>query len=175
MAPRLDPAGVARALREMARLLDLAGESPFKVRAYDRAAHAIERSGREVARLLEEGRLTQLRGIGPRLAITELHQTGTCRALETLRREYPPGAAELSRIPELGLKRIKAVSAAFGIETIAQLKDACEAGRLRGIKGIGEKTEHRILERMRIPSATTATCSMAWPWPAVAGCAAARF
>jgi DNA polymerase (family 10) len=151
MARRLDPAGVARALREMARLLDLAGESPFKVRAYDRAARAIERSSRDVARLLEEGRLTQLRGIGPRLTgvISELHLTGSSRALEALRREYPAGAADLSRIPELGLKRIKAVSAALGIETIAQLKDACETGRLRGIKGIGEKTEHRILERIR--------------------------
>jgi DNA polymerase (family X) len=151
MAPRLDRAGIARGLREMARLLDLAGEAPFKVRAYDRAAHAIERLGADIGRLVDEGRLTELRAIGPRLAgvISELHLTGTFRALEKLRREYPPGASELSRIPELGLKGIKAVGRALGIETIAQLRDAGETGRLRAVKGIGEKTEQRILERIR--------------------------
>ena len=146
---KLDRLGIARALREMARLLDLAGDTPFKVRAYDRAAQALERLGADLGHLVKEERLTELHGIGPRLAavISELYLTGSSRALEELRRQYPPGAAELSRIPELGLKRIKILSAA-GIETVSELKEACAKGRLRAIKGIGEKTEQRILDRI---------------------------
>ena len=147
---KLDRLGIARALREMARLLDLTGEAQFKVRAYDRAAHALERLSANLGRLVEEERLTELHGIGPRLAavVSELYLTGSSKALEKLRREYPRGAAELSRIPELGLRRIKMLSAA-GIETMSQLKDACEQGRLRAVKGIGERTEQRILDRIR--------------------------
>src|SRR5438552_11487751 len=146
---KLDRLGIARALREMARLLDLAGDTPFKVRAYDRAAQALERLGADLGHLVKEERLTELHGIGRRLAavISELYLTGSSKALEKLRRQYPPGAAELSRIPELGLKRIKILSAA-GIETMSQLKEACAKGRLRAIKGIGEKTEQRILDRI---------------------------
>src|SRR5438034_2129945 len=147
---KLDRLGIARALREMARLLDLTGETQFKVRAYDRAAHALERLSANLGRLVEEERLTELHGIGPRLAavVSELYLTGSSKALEKLRREYPRGAAELSRIPELGLRRIKMLSAA-GIETMSQLKEAGEQGRLRAVKGIGERTEQRILDRIR--------------------------
>ncbi len=147
---KLDRLGIARALREMARLLDLTGETQFKVRAYDRAGHALERLSANLGRLVKEERLTELHGIGPRLAavVSELYLTGSSKALEKLRREYPRGAAELSRIPELGLRRIKILSAA-GIETMSQLKEACEQGRLRAVKGIGERTEQRILDRIR--------------------------
>ncbi len=147
---KLDRLGIARALREMARLLDLTGETQFKVRAYDRAAYALERLSANLGRLVEEERLTELHGIGPRLAavVSELYLTGSSKALEKLRREYPRGAAELSRIPELGLRRIKMLSAA-GIESMSQLKDACEQGRLRAVKGIGERTEQRILDRIQ--------------------------
>ena len=151
MAARIDRLAIARHLHEMARLLGLAGEPPFKVRAYDRAARALERLGEDVSSLVEEGRLTELRGVGPRLAgvIAELHRTGTSRSLEELRRRFPSGAAELSRIPELSLERIETLSRTLGIETVGQLKEACEQGRLRTMKGIGPKTEQRILDRIR--------------------------
>src|SRR5262249_53495859 len=55
----------------------------------------------------------------------------------------------LSRIPELNLKRIETLSRTLGIETVGQLKEACEQGRLRTMKGIGSKTEQRILDRIR--------------------------
>src|SRR5215472_12959612 len=151
MAARIDRLAIARHLHEMARLLGLAGEPPFKVRAYDRAAPAFERFGGDVSPLVEEGRLTELRGVGPRLAevIAELHRTGTSRSLEELRRRFPSGAAELSRIPELSLARIETLSRTLGVETVGQLKEACEQGRLRTMKGIGPKTEQRILDRIR--------------------------
>jgi DNA polymerase (family X) len=135
----------------MGRLLDLAGEPVYKVRAYERGAQTLEHRGADLASLVHEGRLTELTGIGPHLAgvISELHLTGASRALDKLRQQLPPGTSELSRIPELGLKKIQALNAALGIETIAQLREACEAGRVRTVKGIGEKTEQRILDRIR--------------------------
>ena len=134
----------------MARLLDLAAQPRFKVRAYERAAQALERLSSDLGRLVVEERLTELHGIGPRLAavISELYRTGASSGLEKLRQQYPSGAADLSRIPELSLTRIKALSAA-GVTTIAQLREAAEKGRLRSIKGVGESTERRILERIR--------------------------
>jgi DNA polymerase (family 10) len=147
---RLDRLGIARALRETARLLELAGGPRFKARAYERAARALERLGTDLGRLVSEGRLIELHGIGPRLAavISELYLTGSSTALEKLRGQYPPGTSELSHVPELGLARIRILSGA-GIETLAQLKKACEKGRLRAVKGIGERTERRILERLK--------------------------
>src|SRR5262249_38651275 len=65
------------------------------------------------------------------------------------RRRFPRGAAELSHIPELSLKRIEVLERALGIESLAQLKEACERGQLRAIKGIGPRTEQRILDRIR--------------------------
>jgi len=150
MAGKLDRLAIASRLREMARLLDLTAQPRFKVLAYDRAAKAIERLSGDLGHLVAEGRLTELRGIGPRLAavISELYRTGSSQGLEKLRQQYPSGASDLSRIPGLGLTRIKALSGA-GITTIVQIKEAAEQGRLRTIKGIGPSTERRILERIR--------------------------
>jgi DNA polymerase (family 10) len=135
----------------MARLLRLGEESLFRIRAYERAAQALERLDTDIASLVAEGGLTELKDIGPRLAslIAEIHLTGTSRSLEALRQRYPAGAAELSRVRELGLGRIEKLSRTLGITTLAQLKEACEQGRLRAVKGIGERTERRILDRIR--------------------------
>ena len=101
-------------------------------------------------RLVEEGRLQELQGVGPGLAarIVELSRTGRSTSLEALRGQLPPGAGELGRL-RLGLGKITALHAALGVETIADLRAACEAGRVRLVKGIGEKTEARILEAIR--------------------------
>src|SRR5262245_58090415 len=146
---RLDRLGVARALREMSSVLALLGEEPFRARAYERGARVLERLSADLARLVDERRLTELHGIGPGLAatISELYLTGQSQALVKLRERMPPGALELSRIPKLGLAKIAALHAALGIETIDDLKAACEAGRARSVKGIGQKTERQILER----------------------------
>ncbi len=135
----------------MGRLLDLSGEAAFKARAYARGARVLE-SLDDVTfeRLVEEGRLTELQGVGPGLAgrITELTRTGRSQSLESLRGRLPPGAGELGRL-RLGLGKIAALHATLGVETIADLRAACEAGRVRLVKGIGEKTEARILEAIR--------------------------
>ena len=129
-AKPLDRVGIARALRDVASLLALAGEEPFRARAYERAAGTLERLDVDLAVLIDAGRLTEIPGIGRGLAavIEELYTTGRSKVLDALRKRLPPGALELSRVPGLSLTRIAALHAALGVETIADLREACEAG-----------------------------------------------
>src|SRR5437899_2011848 len=150
-SPPADRLMIARALREMATLLEVTGREPFRARAYTRGAEALERLDADLARLVEERRLTELSGIGPGLAamIAELYHTGRALALEEQRRRVPALALALRRIPRLGLTKISALQDALGVETIEDLETACEAGRVRTVKGMGEKTERLILEHIR--------------------------
>ena len=135
----------------MAGLLAVSGQEPFKARAYARGAEILERLDTDLGELVEARRLTTLPGIGAALAamITELYQTGRSQALEEQRQRVPAVALELSRIPRLGLDKIAVLHEALGIETLDDLEAACVAGRVRTIKGMGEKTERRILEAIR--------------------------
>jgi len=155
-AAMLDKFGVARALREIGTLLEVKGENPFKVRAYETGARALEDSPEDVAALVAGSRLQELPGVGEALArkIAELHATGTTPLLERLRAELPRGILELVRVPDLGPRKIAALHAALGIASLAELEAACRAGRVRAVKGFGEKTEARILENLaRLASA----------------------
>ncbi len=147
----LDKFEIARALREIGALLELEGENPFKVRAYENGARAVEGVAEDVGALAATGRLTELPGIGEALAkkIGELHRTGTTELLDRLRARHPPGTLELLRIPDLGPRKAAALQAALGIAGLADLERACLEGRVRGVKGFGEKTEQRILEGIR--------------------------
>jgi len=148
----MDRLAIARALGETADLLALTGEEPFRARAYRRGAQVLDGlSDTDFARLLAQNRLTTLAGIGRGLALVigDLARSGRSSALEQVRGALPGGARELSRIPNLGLKKIRALHQALGVETIAELRAACEAGRVRTVKGMGEKTERRILESIR--------------------------
>src|SRR5437870_1340136 len=156
--PRADRLTIVRALREMAGLLDASGQETFKARAYARGAEVLERLDADLGELVARRRLTTLQGIGPALAamITDLYQTGRSQTLEDQRQRVPAIALELSRIPRLGLDKIAALHAALGVKTIDDLEAACVAGRVRSVKGMGEKTERRILDairRMRAPEA----------------------
>jgi len=147
----LDKFGVARALREIGALLELEGENPFKVRAYENGARAVEGVAEDLGALVAADRLLEVKGIGEALArkIADLHRTGTTEVLERLHERHPPGTLELVQVPDLGPKKAAALQAALGIRGIADLERACLEGRVRGVKGFGEKTEAHILEGVR--------------------------
>ncbi len=143
---------VAAVFDEIADLLEVRGDNPFRVRAYRNAARTVRSLGREVADLVAAGEdLTRLPGIGQDLAdkIRELVTTGTSATLEELRRELPPGLGALLRLPGLGPKRVAALHHELGIDSLEALRRAAEAGRLRGLPGFGPKTEARVLEAIR--------------------------
>jgi len=152
-----DKIAVARALRELGMLLEVKGENPFKVRAYENGARALEELPGGLDEVIAAGTLTDLPGIGEALAkkIEELATTGRLALLDKVRSELPAGIGDLLRIPDLGPKKIAALIAALGITSVAELEKACQDGRVREVKGFGARTEQKILEgiqRMRTAS-----------------------
>jgi DNA polymerase (family X) len=147
----MDRLEIARALREIGALLELQGGNPFKTRAYERGARALEALGADLAPLVADGRLTELPGIGAALAgtIRELHLTGKSEQLDRLHAALPPGVIELSQVPGLSVSRIAALHQALGIASIERLREALEAGRVRGVPGFGLKTEAKILAALQ--------------------------
>jgi DNA polymerase (family 10) len=141
----LDRFSVARALREIASLMQVEGANPFKVRAYERGARALEGMPEDLGTLVRESRLTSVPGIGSALAstIAELFQTGRSPQLDRLRERLPPGVVELSQV--LSLSKIGALHRALGIGSLSDLETAARAGRIRDVKGFGDKTEQKIL------------------------------
>jgi DNA polymerase (family 10) len=143
----MDNREVARLLEEIATLLELKGENPFKSRAYQNAARAVDALEEEVAVLVESGRLAGAAGIGPSIAdkLTELVRTGRLAAIEELRREVPAGLREMISVPGLGPKRARALHDALGIGSLADLEQACRDGRIEELKGFGARTQELIL------------------------------
>ncbi len=143
----MDARDVARILDEIAALLELKGENPFKIRAYENAARAVEGLTEDLGQLIEAGRLTEVRGIGEKIAlrITELWKTGHMKFYESLVDAIPPGYLDMVRVPGLGAKRVRLLGEKLQITTLAELKAAAEKGRIRELKGFGEQSEKKIL------------------------------
>ncbi|HEY8186868.1 MAG TPA: DNA polymerase/3'-5' exonuclease PolX [Pyrinomonadaceae bacterium] len=156
---RLDKFAIAAALQEIAALLELkGGKDRFKARAYQTGARVIAGMSDDIGEVVLENRLTSMRGIGDALAsqIEQLYLTGESSVLNGLKREFPPGIIELSGVPGLSISKIKTLHDALGITSLAELKAAAAAGKIRGIKGFGAKTEQKLLETDHRERARTA-------------------
>ncbi len=139
---------IADVLSEIATLLELKGENPFKVRAYQTGARALEAiEEAELAALIEKDELQSVKGIGEALGqkITELHRTGRLEFFEKLKATVEPGLVEMLQIPGIGPKKIRALHDKLGIADIAALTAACRDGRVAQLEGFGEKTQEKIL------------------------------
>ena len=135
-------------LEEIGVLLELKGENPFKIRAYQsgaRALAAIEET--ELARLIAAEQLGTLKGFGEALVqkVTELHRTGRLEFFEKLKATVAAGLIEMLEIPGLGPKKIKVLYERLGIVSVAALAAACGAGDVAELDGFGEKTQEKIL------------------------------
>jgi DNA polymerase (family 10) len=153
IAPRagVHNADVAAAFEEIADLLEIGDESPFRVRAYRNAARVVRDLGREVGEMVAGGEdLTTLPGIGADLAakIRELAATGELGLLASLRARTPSALTALLALPGLGPKRVRALYDALGVTTEDELGEAARAGKIRALPGFGEKTEARILSAL---------------------------
>ena len=146
-------AELAERFELLADLLELDGADSFRLSAYRRAAARIRDSAAPVARLALEGKATQLPGIGATIAgkIVELVETGDMRALAKLRERVPPGLVDVVRVPGLGPKTARRLWEELGIVSVDDLRAAAEGERLRGVAGLGAKTEEKVLEFLRKP------------------------
>lgn len=144
----MDKSGVVAVLREIAILLEIAGENVFKCRAYENAARALEGESASLDELIASGKLGSIKGIGKELTlkITELAQTGKLAYYDELRARVPPGLLELIRVPGLGPKKAKLLFEELGIASLGELEYACNENRLVGVKGLGAKSQAKILE-----------------------------
>ena len=143
----MDKSEITDILEEIAVLLELKGENPFKARAYTNAARALDQYDGDLVKLVNEERIEELPGIGEALhqKITELVKTGRLEYYETLKASFPEGLLALTDIPALGPKKIKALHEKLGVNNVVELEAACQAHRVRELPGFGAKTEEKIL------------------------------
>ena len=148
---------VADILYMIANLLDLKGEIFFKTRAYRIAAQTIEALDEDIEKLVNQGRLESIPGVGEALAkkITELVQTGKLEYLERLKKEVPTGLIDLLGIPGLGPKKVAALYKNLGITNTQELQEAANKGELRTLEGFGEITERNILRGIQLREKTS--------------------
>jgi DNA polymerase (family 10) len=146
----LDNAALAERLEAFATLLELAGSSPYASRAFRRAARTVRETRVSVAELALAGRVDELRGIGPGIAarLRELAETGKLAELDELERTVQPELVALGRYLGVGARRMLEISAALGVTTADEFRAAAREGRLRSVRGIGAKTEARLLANL---------------------------
>ncbi|MDR6226523.1 DNA polymerase/3'-5' exonuclease PolX [Desmospora profundinema] len=139
---------LAAILKELADMMELKGENPFKVNAYRRAARAVENSRVPIDAL---ERPEELPGVGKGTAavIREIMETGQSKQLDEIRNLLPAGLPELMRLPGLGPKSIHVLYRELGVTGIEELRQAVEAGRVRHLPGFGEKKERNLAEGIR--------------------------
>lgn len=157
-------AEIAAVLEQVADLLEFKDENPFRVRAYRNGARAIRDLPESVAAIVADNweRLLEIDGVGKAVAekATTLVRTGQLPQLNELLAEVPESVLAIMRIPGIGPKKAAAVFHQLGVKTLDDLKTACEAGRVRELKGFGAKTEKAILDGIAI--AATAGQRLYW-------------
>jgi DNA polymerase (family X) len=142
---------LARIFHEIGDMLEVKGELSFKTVAYHRAADAIGRSPVDLVAAYRDGEAPKIPGVGPAISdkIKEIATTGRMAYYDKLVAEVPPSLVELLRIPGLGPKTVRQIWLELGILSIADLRTAAEAGTIRELRGLSERTEQLILEGIR--------------------------
>lgn len=143
---------IASLFTEIADFLEIKGENPFRVRAYRRAAQAMEGLTEDVAAVAARGDLQEIPGIGKDLAgkIQEYLARGAVGYLEDLRTEIPPGVVEMMSVHGVGPKTAKVLYEKAGVTSVERLEELARAHALVGIPGIQAKTEENILKGIAV-------------------------
>ena len=132
----------------IASLSEIKGEVIYVILAYRKASESLMALGREASEYWKEGKLKEIPGVGKAIAekIDELLTTGKLEFLEKLKKEIPPSLADWLQVPGLGPKKIALIWKTLGITTLAELETAAKDEKLRGLPGMGAKSESAILE-----------------------------
>ncbi|HEY5924199.1 MAG TPA: PHP domain-containing protein [Kofleriaceae bacterium] len=142
----MEPTTIAAQLREIAVYFDLDGDRHRAI-AYDKAARSIE-AAKGLHRLLDEGRLEELPGIGPSIARTvgDLARRGSSTLLETLRVKWPAVIVELAQLPSIGVQKARKIHQALAPTDLDAVAAACRAGVIKELPGFGKLSEQKILK-----------------------------
>ena len=170
---------LADVLEEIALLLELKGENPFKIRASRHGAEIVSGYDGDIVTLARDNHLEGIKGLGEALRdkLHELASTGKLEFHEKLRAEFPSGLFELFEVQGLGPKKIKALHETLGVGSIADLRAACEAGQVAALPGFGAKGSCWA-RAQRGAARTAGAASAAWSrvrrfivWPPCGGTA----
>lgn len=142
---------VAEIFNDIADILEIKGDNPFRIRAYRRAAQNIDSFARDVAETSPE-ELQKIPGIGADLAakVQEYVQTGNLGFYDELKKEVPPGLIDIMSVPGLGPKTAKLLFEKLHIKDIDDLEKQAKEGRLKSLPGIQAKTEENILKGIAV-------------------------
>jgi len=139
---------LAATLKQIAVYQELAGENPFKPRAFERAARIVEQHPESFATLVTEDRMSGIQGIGKGIGdvLRELVTGGKSTVLEELKAGFPAGLEELLTLGGVGPKRVRLLWQKLGVSSLGELEYACRENRLLALEGFGEKSQGRILK-----------------------------
>ncbi len=152
----------------IANLLEIKGEVIYKILAYRKASDSLRDYGGNVYTVWQEGKLTDIPGIGKAISekIDELYTTGNLEFLDQLSAEVPPSLAELLQVPDLGPKKVALFWKELGITDLAGLEAAARAGELQKLPGMGQKSEAKIIAGIEALSRRTTRTPLWKAWPA---------
>ncbi len=153
----MDRKEAARALAEIAQMLELSGANRFKVRAYENAAEALLAFPGDLAEAVRTGSLRQLPGIGDTIFsnVEALATTGRLPLYDELRASFPRGLSECLRVPGLGARKLRQLHDALGVDSLDALERACLEGRLEKLPGFGKKSAEHYLRGIRTVRASS--------------------
>lgn len=143
---------VAKLLNDIADILEIRGEMLFKIIAYRRAAQAIEAMSKDVEDVAAQGKLEEIPGVGKGIAekIEEYLDKGTLKYLDSIKRGLPPGIEKIVSLEGVGPKKAMLFYKKLKIKSVEDLEKAARDGRIRKIRGMGEKTEQNILKSIEL-------------------------
>ncbi len=143
---------VADLLDVVAARLQILNANRFRIIAFQNAAESIRGLGRDIKGIWVEGELQRIPGVGKgiALAIAELLETGEVAEFDELTEQVPDGVVAMLDVPDLGPKKVVRVWQELGITDVDQLREAAEAGKIRGLKGFGAKSEEKILHGIEL-------------------------
>src|SRR5829696_4536146 len=147
MTVGISNSAVADVLERHGRLLEISGESPFRKRAFTRAAESLRLHPERVVELAAAGRLREIPGIGEGIsaAIMQIVETGSFDAHSKLTDRIPESLVELTAIPGVGAKTALRLHSELGVDSLATLQAALESGRVRAAKGLGARAEAAMM------------------------------
>ncbi len=149
----MDNQRIAQIFQEIGDILDINGENRFRVLAYQKASQNILNLPRELRDVYNENpkKLEEIPGIGKDLAskIVEMITTGKCTYHQELLKKFDKGLLDILRVRGVGPKKVKLFYSELGIDSIEKLRKAAEAGKLRELPKMGEKSETEILAALK--------------------------
>lgn len=144
----MDNRAVAKIFQDIADILEIKGENPFKVRAYQKAVQVIEDLPEQLSVLHKRGELGKLPGIGKGIGekIEEILSTGSLQYHQELLSQVPQGLLDLLKVQGMGPRKVALVHDRLRVSSIEELKQAALEHRLRDLPGMGAKSEEKILK-----------------------------